>query len=58
MPGTHINMLKDRGLTNMQAIVAVMRRLLHKVWGMFRNDQPYDPSKFYNFPVPPPAQAA
>jgi len=43
-------LLQSRGKAKMQAIVAVMRRILHKIWGMFKNKAPYDPSKFYNFP--------
>lgn len=43
-------LLQQRGKANKQAIVAVMRRFLHKIWGMFKNKAPYDPSKFYNFP--------
>lgn len=34
-----------RGKAKMQALVAVMRKLLHAAWGMFRNDQPYDGAK-------------
>jgi len=35
----------------MQAIVAVMRKLLHAIHGMFRTDTDFDGRKFYN-PVP------
>jgi transposase len=34
--------LLERGKAKLQALVAVMRKLLHAAWGMFRNDQPYD----------------
>lgn len=37
--------LLDRGKAKLQALVAVMRKLLHAAWGMFRNDQPYDGAK-------------
>ena len=30
------------GKQKMQALVAVMRKLLHAIVGMFRHDQPYD----------------
>ena len=30
------------GKPKMQALVAVMRKLLHAIVGMFRHDQPYD----------------
>ena len=33
------------GKAKLQALVAVMRKLLHAAWGMFRNDQPYDGAK-------------
>jgi transposase len=31
----------------MQAIVAVMRKMLHAIYGMFANDETYDPAKCY-----------
>jgi len=31
----------------MQAIVAVMRKLLCAIWGMFSAGQPFDGSRFY-----------
>lgn len=34
--------LLGHGKAKLQALVAVMRKLLHAAWGMFRNDQPYD----------------
>lgn len=37
--------LLDHGKAKLQALVAVMRKLLHAAWGMFRNDQPYDGAK-------------
>lgn len=37
--------LCQRGKAKLQALVAVMRKLLHAVWGMLRHDQPYDGSK-------------
>jgi len=37
--------LLDRGKAKLQALVAVMRKLLHAAWGMFRHDQPYDGAK-------------
>jgi hypothetical protein len=37
--------LLDHGKAKLQALVAVMRNLLHAAWGMFRNDQPYDGAK-------------
>ena len=37
--------LLDRGKAKMQALAAVMRKLLHAAFGMFKHDQPYDGSK-------------
>lgn len=36
-----------RGKAPMQALVAVMRKLLHAIWGMLRHRQPWDGNKFY-----------
>jgi transposase len=40
--GAFYQRLLDHGKAKLQALVAVMRKLLHAAWGMFRNDQPYD----------------
>ena len=37
--------LVARGKAKLQALVAVMRKLLHAAWGMFHHDQPYDGAK-------------
>jgi transposase len=39
--------LLARGKTKMQALVAVMRKLLHALFGMFKHDQTFDGSKVY-----------
>ena len=39
--------LMERGKKPLQAIVAVMRKLLHSIWGMFRHDQDFEGEKFY-----------
>lgn len=44
--------LLSRGKRKMQAIVAVMRKLLHALWGMLHHRQSWDGSKFYAIPVP------
>jgi transposase len=36
-----------RGKEPMQALVAVMRKLLHAIWGMLHHRQPWDGNKFY-----------
>ena len=33
------------------ALVAVMRKLLHAIWGMFRYKQPFDGAKFHPLPA-------
>lgn len=35
------------------AVVAVMRKLLHAVWGIFRSGQPWESSRFYRLAVEP-----
>lgn len=47
--------LLGRGKAKMQALAAVMRKLLHAAFGMFKHDQPYDPSKLFQ---PAPSTAA
>src|SRR6266404_7079110 len=37
--------LLARGKARLQAVVAVMRKLLHALFAMFRTNQPYDGSK-------------
>lgn len=37
--------LVAHGKAKLQALVAVMRKLLHAAWGMFHHDQPYDGAK-------------
>jgi transposase len=37
--------LVARGKAKLQALVAVMRKLLHAAWGMLHHDQPYDGAK-------------
>lgn len=39
--------LQARGKPPMVALTAVMRRLLHALWGMQHNQQPWDGDKFY-----------
>ena len=41
------NALLARGKAKMQAIIAVMRKLLHAIWGMLHHRQERDGSKFY-----------
>jgi transposase len=39
--------LRDRGKSKMSALVAVMRKLLHAIYGMFRHNQDYEGSKLF-----------
>ncbi len=39
--------LLQRGKTKMQALVAVMRKLLHAIYGMLRHDQDFEGEKFF-----------
>jgi len=39
--------LLDRGKTKLQALVAVMRKLLHAIFGMFKHNQLFDGTKVY-----------
>ena len=44
--------LLARGKTKMTAITAVMRKLLHALWGMLHHRQPWDGEKFYRLNQP------
>jgi len=35
------------GKKPLQAITAVMRKLLHAIWGVWKHDQNFDARKFY-----------
>ena len=39
--------LVGRGKPKMVAIVAVMRKLLHAIYGILKHDAPFDGAKFY-----------
>ncbi len=44
--------LLARGKAKMQALVAVMRKLLHAIYGMFKHRQTFDGSKLFALPAP------
>jgi hypothetical protein len=46
--------LVTKGKVKMQALVAVMRKLLHAIHAMFKSHQPYDGSKVFRL-IPAPA---
>jgi hypothetical protein len=39
--------LLAKGKTKMQALIAVMRKLLHAIHGMLRHDRDFDGQKFF-----------
>ncbi|MGZ8908284.1 MAG: IS110 family RNA-guided transposase [Methylobacter sp.] len=43
--------LVDNGKKPLQAVCAVMRKLLHAIHGMLKHDQPFDNTRFYAIPV-------
>lgn len=43
--------LLDNGKKPLQAVCAVMRKLLHAIHGMLKHDQPFDNTRFYAIPV-------
>jgi transposase len=45
--------LVRRGKAKMQALVAVMRKLLHAIFGMFKHQQPFDGSRLFALPGEP-----
>jgi transposase len=50
LPGFYQHLLA-RGKARMQAVVAIMRKLLHALFALFRTNQPYDGSKLCAAPV-------
>jgi len=45
------HLINDNGLTKMQAICAVMRKLLHAIHGMLTSAKPFDGGRFYVIPA-------
>ncbi len=43
--------LVDNGKKPLQAVCAVMRKLLHAIHGMLKHDQPFDNTRFYAMPA-------
>jgi transposase len=43
--------LVDNGKLPLQAVCAVMRKLLHAIHGMLKHNQPFDNFRFYAIPV-------
>jgi transposase len=43
--------LVDNGKLPIQAVCAVMRKLLHAIHGMLKHNQPFDNTRFYTIPI-------
>jgi len=41
------HLINDNGLTKLQALCAVMRKLLHAIHGMLKSGKPFDGTRFY-----------
>lgn len=48
--GYYRHLIEDRGLKKIQAVCAVMRKLLHAIHGMLKTGKPFDGQRFYTFP--------
>jgi len=46
--GYYLHLIEQRGLKKIQAICAVMRKLLHAIHGMFKSGMPFDNKRFYH----------
>jgi len=45
------HLINDNGLTKLQALCAVMRKLLHAIHGMLKSGKPFDGTRFYVIPA-------
>jgi len=45
------HLVVDNGKEKMQALCAVMRKLLHAIHGMLKHDKPFDNTRFYAIPA-------
>ena len=43
--------LVDNGKKPLQAVCAIMRKLLHAIHGMLKNNEPFDNTRFYTIPL-------
>ena len=48
--GDYRHLIEDRGLKKIQAVCAVMRKLLHALHGMLQTRKPFDGQRFYVLP--------
>lgn len=49
--GYYQHLINDNGLKKIQAICAVMRKMLLAMHGMLKNNQPFDNERFYKLPA-------
>jgi len=49
--GYYHHLIDDNGLKKVQAVCAVMRKLLHAIHGMLRTNKEFDGARFYELPV-------
>ena len=54
--GYYAHLIQDNGLKKVQALCAVMRKLLHAIHGMFESGHPYDNKRFYQKPYSGPIE--
>jgi len=51
--GYYLHLIEDRGLKKLQALCAVMRKLLHAIHGMLKSRTKFDNTRFYAMPNTP-----
>ncbi len=49
--GFYWHLMEDNGLKKMQAICAIMRKMLHAIHGMFNSKTEFDNTRFYKTPM-------
>jgi len=49
--GYYHHLIDDNGLKKVQAVCAVMRKLLHAIHGMLRTNKEFDGTRFYTLPI-------
>ncbi|WP_428353514.1 IS110 family transposase [Methyloprofundus sp.] len=47
----YYHLIDDNGLKKVQAVCAVMRKLLHAIHGMLRTNKEFDGARFYTLPI-------
>ncbi|VAW45826.1 hypothetical protein MNBD_GAMMA04-2085, partial [hydrothermal vent metagenome] len=45
--GFYLHMIDDNGLTKLQSVCAVMRKILLAMHGMLKENKPFDARRFY-----------